>query len=253
MCQCQLEIGCMQAHASTELSDLIVLEQVCKGYREGDQWHTVLHKVDATFARGETIALMGKSGSGKSTLLNLVSGIDTPDSGDLLVAGQSLVRMNERDRTLFRRRMVGFVFQFFNLVPTLTVLENVLLPLELNGISGVVARRTANELLAHVELESRAHAYPDRLSGGEQQRIAIARALVHAPPLILADEPTGNLDGDTSDHVLALLDRLVRQTGKTMLMVTHSPDVAAVADRVLHLRDGRLVADAPHASPALPV
>ncbi len=239
----------MQLHGSP---DLIVLQQVSKGYREGDQWHTVLHNVDATFAQGETIALMGKSGSGKSTLLNLVSGIDTPDSGDILVAGQSLTRMNERDRTLFRRRMVGFVFQFFNLVPTLTVLENVLLPLELNGHSGVAARTTASELLAQVGLEARANAYPDRLSGGEQQRIAIARALVHAPPLILADEPTGNLDSDTSDHVLALLDRLVRQTGKTMLMVTHSPDVAAVADRVLHLRDGRLVADVPHASPALP-
>lgn len=229
-------------------ADLIVLEQVSKGYHEGDRWHAVLHAVDARFAQGETIALMGKSGSGKSTLLNLVSGIDTPDSGDIRVAGQSLVQMNERDRTLFRRRTVGFVFQFFNLVPTLTVLENVLLPLELNGTTGTVARKMASDLLAQVGLEQRGNAYPDRLSGGEQQRIAIARALVHAPPLILADEPTGNLDGDTSDQVLALLERLVRQTGKTMLMVTHSLEVAAVADRVLHLRDGRLVPAPPIAA-----
>ena len=230
---------------------LIALHGVSKGYHEAGTLHTVLHNVDATFATGETIALMGKSGSGKSTLLNLVSGIDTPDTGDIVVAGESLVQMNEQQRTLFRRRMVGFVFQFFNLVPTLTVLENVLLPLELNGTTGAPARQIALDLLEQVGLAPRRTAYPDRLSGGEQQRIAIARALAHSPPLILADEPTGNLDSDTSAHVLALLDRLVRQTGKTMLMVTHSPDVAAVADRVLHLREGRLVEDVRTTSAAL--
>lgn len=230
---------------------LITLRGVSKGYYEAGTLHTVLHHVDATVAIGETIALMGKSGSGKSTLLNLVSGIDTPDAGDIVVAGASLVQMNEQQRTLFRRRMVGFVFQFFNLVPTLTVLENVLLPLELNGITGAPARHSALDLLEQVGLATRRTAYPDRLSGGEQQRIAIARALAHSPSLILADEPTGNLDNDTSAHVLALLDRLVRQTGKTMLMVTHSPDVAAVADRVLHLREGRLVEDARTASAVL--
>jgi putative ABC transport system ATP-binding protein len=196
------------------------------------------------FGRGELAVLLGKSGSGKSTLLNLVSGIDTPSGGEIWVDGQALTRMAERERTLFRRRSVGFVFQFFNLVPTLTVRENLLLPLELNGVVGAPAVATANAMLAEVGLADRGGSYPDRLSGGEQQRVAIARALVHNPPLILADEPTGNLDAETGQQVLALLDRLTCQAGKTMIMVTHSPEVIGMADRVFRIREGHLVEEA---------
>lgn len=219
---------------------VIRCEQVTKSYLEGDQQRTVLHDITITVAAGEFVVLLGKSGSGKSTLLNLVSGIDTPSSGAIWVAGQRLDQLSERERTLFRRRSIGFVFQFYNLAPTLTALENVLLPLELNGQRGPTARATALEMLAAVGLADRANTYPDRLSGGEQQRVAIARALVHNPDLVLADEPTGNLDSDTGAQVLDLLDRLTRQVGKTLLMVTHSREMIGVADRVFQLRNGRI-------------
>ncbi|MFV9504770.1 MAG: ABC transporter ATP-binding protein [Oscillochloridaceae bacterium umkhey_bin13] len=224
----------------SQADPLIRLEQVSKSYQEAGRQRVVLHDLSLTVARGELVVLIGKSGSGKSTLLNLVSGIDQPSSGEVWVAGQRLDRLSEHNRTLFRRQKVGFVFQFFNLVPTLTVLENVLLPLELNGRSGPAAHTAAEAMLAAVGLDGREASYPDRLSGGEQQRIAIARALIHDPDLILADEPTGNLDAETSAQVLDLLDRLSRQAGKTMIMVTHSPDVIGVADRVLRMREGRL-------------
>lgn len=223
----------------------IQFEGVSKRYEEGGRSRVVLDDVWATFGQGELVVLLGKSGSGKSTVLNLASGIDLPTSGEIRVAGRSLTRMSERERTLFRRRNVGFVFQFFNLVPTLTVLENVLLPLELNGVGGPQARAAAEAMLGEVGLADRASSYPDRLSGGEQQRVAIARALVHNPGIILADEPTGNLDAETGQHVLTLLDRLTRQAGKTLLMVTHSPEVVGVADRVLRMREGQLVEEAP--------
>jgi putative ABC transport system ATP-binding protein len=223
---------------------LIKLDGVTKAYEEAGQQHVVLHEIDAAFAQGEIVVLMGKSGSGKSTLLNLISGIDTPSGGDIVIGGQSLPRLSEHERTLFRRRHIGFVFQFFNLVPTLTVLENVLLPLELNGRSGPDAHHAAHALLAKVGLDNRAHSYPDRLSGGEQQRIAIARALVHDPLLLLADEPTGNLDDDTSRQVLDVLASLTREAGKTMVVVTHSPEVREMADRVFRLHDGVLLEEA---------
>jgi putative ABC transport system ATP-binding protein len=224
---------------------LIRFERVTKTYAEAGRDRVVLQEVSITFARGELVVLLGKSGSGKSTLLNLVSGIDLPTSGEVWIEGRPLTRLSERERTLFRRRDIGFVFQFFNLVPTLTVLENVLLPLELNGFARSTALERAHAMLDAVGLRDRGASYPDRLSGGEQQRVAIARALVHDPAIVLADEPTGNLDSETGQQVLALLDRLTRQAGKTMLMVTHSPEVVGVADRVLRLRDGHLVADAP--------
>jgi putative ABC transport system ATP-binding protein len=201
---------------------LVRLDQVSKSYEEAGQRRVVLSEVSTTFARGELVVLLGKSGSGKSTLLNLISGIDTPSTGEVWVGGRSLARLSEHERTLFRRSNIGFIFQFFNLVSTLTVLENLLLPLELNGESGSAARRTALDMLANVGLDDRARSYPDRLSGGEQQRVAIARALVHNPLLVLADEPTGNLDSDTGQQILTLLDRLTRQTGKSLIMVTHT-------------------------------
>ncbi len=218
----------------------IRLVGLSKAYQEGERRRIVLEDASAEFGRGEFIALVGRSGSGKSTLLNLVSGIDRADAGQIWVGNQELTAMGERERTLFRRQKIGFIFQFFNLIPTLNVLENVTLPLELNGTLPKAARAAAEPLLDAVGLLDRAETFPDKLSGGEQQRIAIARALVHDPALVLADEPTGNLDESTGQTVLALLDRLTRQAGKNLLMVTHSLESAAWADRVFHLRDGKL-------------
>jgi putative ABC transport system ATP-binding protein len=214
---------------------------VTKVYREGEAERAVLRGIDAQIGRGELVVLLGRSGSGKSTLLNLIGALDVPTSGEVVVDGVALGVASEAERTRFRRRRVGFVFQFFNLIPTLTVEENLLLPLELNGRTGEAARRAALALLDEVGLADRAGSFPEQLSGGEQQRVAVVRALVHDPVLVLADEPTGNLDLDTGRQVLALLDRLTRPAGKTMVMVTHSPDVVGVADRVLRIQDGRLV------------
>ena len=224
---------------------LIVLDRLAKWFEEGGQRRTVLHDVSAGFAQGEFVVLLGKSGSGKSTLLNLIGGIDTPSSGTIRFGDRDLTALDEQQRTLFRRRNIGFIFQFFNLLPTLTVIENIMLPLELNNRADAAGKRHAQELLDRVGLGDRAKTYPDKLSGGEQQRIAIARALVHDPLLILADEPTGNLDVDTGRQVLQLLDTLTRQAGKNLLMVTHSPDVVGVADRVFQMQAGRLIEGAP--------
>jgi putative ABC transport system ATP-binding protein len=216
------------------------LRGVVKGYAEGDGIRPVLDGVDLDLAPASVTALVGPSGSGKSTLLNVVSGIDRPDAGTVELQGTPFHALSERDRTLARRDRIGFIFQFFNLVPTLTVLENLLLPLELAGRGGAGARERARELLGRVGLADREGAWPDRLSGGEQQRVAVARALVHAPALILADEPTGNLDAAAGGRVLELLEGLVRAEGATLLMVTHAEEVAARADRVLELRGGKL-------------
>jgi putative ABC transport system ATP-binding protein len=218
-----------------------------KSYVEGGQTHAVLAGADARIERGETVVLLGRSGSGKSTLLNLVAGIDLPDSGYVELEGTRITALTERERTLFRRRRLGFIYQFFNLLPTLTVAENVRLPLELNGAGRREAEISALSLLEEVGLARRANAFPDVLSGGEQQRVAIARALVHDPVLVLADEPTGNLDEATGHNVLALLDRLVRQRGGTMLLATHSRTIADAGDRVWRLHEGRLQEEAPAA------
>ena len=220
---------------------LLELRGVAKAYREGDAERVVLRGVNATIGRGELCVLIGRSGSGKSTLLNLIGGIDVPTAGEVVVDGVSVGQAGEAARTLFRRRHVGFVFQFFNLIPTLTVEENLRLPLELNGRPADTARAQARTLLAEVGLADRGPAFPEHLSGGEQQRVAVARALVHEPLLVLADEPTGNLDLETGRQVLELLDRLTRRAGRTMVMATHSPEVVGLADRIFRLHDGRLV------------
>jgi putative ABC transport system ATP-binding protein len=222
-------------------SSFLRLENLSKSFIEGSTTRLVLQDVSAGFARGEITAIVGKSGSGKSTLLNLVSGIDQADHGRIYLDEVELTALSERQRTLFRRQNIGFVFQFFNLIPTLSVLENVVLPLELMGATPKRATPAAEALLDAVGLLDRCNTFPDRLSGGEQQRVAIARALVHDPLFVLADEPTGNLDEDTSRQVLELLDRLTRQAGKNMLMVTHSQEAAAIADRIFCLREGKLV------------
>ena len=219
----------------------VELSRVVKIYREGESERVVLRDVDVCVAAGEIVVLLGRSGSGKSTLLNLVSGIDRPTSGTVRVEGVEVTTLSETARTLLRRRRIGFIFQFFNLIPTLTVEENLRLPLELNGVDGAAGRARALELLGAVGLADRAASFPDRLSGGEQQRVAVARALVHDPALVLADEPTGNLDGESARQVLSLLTGLARRAGKTVIVASHSDEVAALADRVLTLVDGRLV------------
>jgi putative ABC transport system ATP-binding protein len=217
------------------------LENLTKSYVEGERRRTIFRDVTLEVAAGEVLAVLGKSGSGKTTLLNLVSGIDQADAGEIYLDGARLTGQSELALTLARRRSMGFIFQFFNLIPTLSVWENLVLPLELNGLTAPADLRRAEDLLAAVGLGDRKAAYPDRLSGGEQQRVAIARALVHDPRLVLADEPTGNLDEETGRQVLDLLERLTRQAGKSLILVTHSAEAAAIADRVFALREGRLV------------
>jgi len=223
------------------MAPLIRLEHVGKTYQEGMETRSVLRDTSVAIEAGELVAIQGRSGSGKSTVLNLVAGLDLPTTGEVFVEEACVSRLSARDRTVFRRDRVGFVFQFFNLIPTLNVIENVRLPAELGGAGTKTAHDRARALLDAVGLGDRASQFPDRLSGGEQQRVAIARALVQDPRLVLADEPTGNLDDATSQCVLDLLDRVTRQVGKTLVLVTHSREVAARADRVLTIEDGHLL------------
>lgn len=225
------------------LLNMLRVVNLSKQYWTGDAPQVVFDGLSFSVEQGETMALLGTSGSGKTTLLNLVSGIDTPDSGNVFLDDVDVHALAEPKRTLLRRRHVGFVFQFFNLIPTLKVGENVALPLELLGEDDSAAQQRADALLQDVGLGGLAGRYPETLSGGEQQRAAIARALAHRPALLLADEPTGNLDEDTGGRIIELLTGLARQQGTTMLLVTHSNRVATAADRVLRLSHGHVAVD----------
>ena len=212
---------------------------------EGGQQHIILDDINVTIDKGEVIALVGPSGSGKTTLLNLLSGIDEPDSGEVLMSDHNellnISAMSDEQKTLFRRHSIGFIFQFFNLVPTLTVLENIQFPLELcDKLDNTAANKISN-LLQRLSIENKQHQYPEYLSGGEQQRVAIARAIIHQPQILLADEPTGNLDEETGRQVMNVLLELTKEFQMTILIVTHSHDVARRADRVLSLKNGHLV------------
>ena len=220
---------------------LLRVRGLSKSYREGGRERTIFDGLDLSVAKGTVAVLMGRSGAGKSTLLNLISGIDRPDAGTVTVGATELTSLSEKERTQFRRRHIGFVFQAFNLIPTLTALENVLLPLELSGGAGKREKERARSILAEVGLGDRADSFPDRLSGGEQQRVAAARALVHRPRLVLADEPTGNLDADTGAQVLDVLTQLAGERETTLLVATHDRSVLPRADRVLDLEGGQLV------------
>lgn len=218
----------------------LVIENLSKKYAE----HNVmaLAGLSLSIDKAEFVALMGPSGCGKSTLLNLIAGIDKADSGKIIIAGTDISTMNDDELTLFRRDKIGFVFQFFNLLSTLTAQENVSLPLELAGkfTQTEIARR-ASEILERVGLGARRQFYPSQLSGGEMQRVAVARALIHNPELIIADEPTGNLDTENGAQILDLLRQLCRENKQTALMATHSTEAATLCDRTIRMKDGKLL------------
>jgi len=222
---------------------MLQANNLCKHYVDAGHRQVVFEDLELSIHPGETLALIGASGSGKTTLLNVLSGIDTPDRGEVLINGRDLHAQGEPERTRIRREQMGFVFQFFNLIPTLSVAENIALPLELIGAPRRRQQTTVEELLQAIGLGHTAERYPDTLSGGEQQRVAIARALAHRPRLLLADEPTGNLDEETGDQIMGMLLRLAREQSTALLIVTHSQPVAARADRVLRLHRGNLVAE----------
>jgi len=226
------------AHPADASRPLVHLDNIVKSFREGDSERSVLSELNAKIQPGEFVVLMGRSGAGKSTLLNLISGIDLPTDGRVVIGDTDLTTLSETERTLFRREHIGFIFQSFNLISTLTVAENITLPLELSGRGDEEAR--ALEVLERVGLADRGDSFPDRLSGGEQQRVALARALSADPLLILADEPTGNLDYETGEQVMEVLTELVRDFGKTILIATHDRTLIDEADRCLTLHGGQL-------------
>lgn len=221
---------------------MITLEQVTKSYKTRSGLLTVLKGVSLHVAAGEFVAIVGPSGSGKSTLINMFTGIDRPNSGEVYVAGQRLTHLSENDIAQWRGRQVGVVFQFFQLLPTLTVLENVMLPMHYASTYPGARRQRALALLERVGLPEAAHKYPSQISGGQQQRAAIARALANDPPLIVGDEPTGNLDATSAGMMFELFETLVSE-GKTIVMVTHDRDLAGQVPRVVEVRDGRILTD----------
>lgn len=218
----------------------IVLRGVHYGYAQGRREVAVFAGMNCEFAAAESIAVLGRSGSGKSTLLNLIAGLDRPTRGSVSIDGAELTAMSDAARTRYRRRHIGIVFQFFNLVATLSVYDNLRLPLELNGVASTLHRSRIDAVLTQVALTQHAARYPEELSGGEQQRVAVARALVHAPRLLLADEPTGSLDAVNGRQIMGTLRDTARAGGHTLITVTHSLEVARYADKVVVLEDGRL-------------
>jgi putative ABC transport system ATP-binding protein len=222
---------------------MIRLVDIAKVYRQGKSEITALAGVTLDIQKGDFVVVMGPSGSGKSTLLHLIGGLDRPSRGEILVEGRIISQVPDDEVTLFRRTQIGFVFQFFNLQPTLTARENVMLPLILDGRSGVDGDQRAETLLERVGLAARGNHLPEELSGGEIQRLAVARALVFDPPILLADEPTGNLDSKTGEAILQLIRDVNRERGCTVVMVTHNLQAAAYGGRVIHLRDGRIEED----------
>lgn len=224
----------------THSNIIISSENLSYSYQEAGETKVVLDGVDLSIKRGELVALLGESGSGKSTLLNLLGCIDKADSGTVLINETMMGNLKEPQLTLFRRQYIGIIYQLFNLIPTLSVFENIALPLELAGVNSSDRKKQVGDWLKRVGLVGRESAYPDQLSGGEQQRVAVARALIHRPSLVLADEPTGNLDAQTGQKILDLLVGLSREQGQTLLIVTHSKVVAEMADRVLVLESGKI-------------
>ncbi len=220
---------------------MIELNSVTKVVRSGTEDLTILDAVSMTIPDGEFVAVTGASGSGKSTLLGLIAGLDAPTSGDISIDGDSVTAMTEDDLATLRSRKIGFIFQSFHLIPSLTAFENVLIPMEILGLKD--AKKRAQELLIDVDLTNRGHHYPTELSGGEQQRIAIARAFANQPKILLADEPTGNLDSRNGNHIFDLMTELHKQNNVTLVLVTHDQNLADKAQRQIRLKDGRVLSD----------
>jgi len=216
---------------------MIELRGVSKTVKSGDQSLTILHPLDLFIPSGQCVSVVGPSGSGKSTLLGLIAGLDTPTTGEILIDGIDITNLDEDAMASIRGSKIGFVFQFFHLIPSLSAFENILVPLEISGVAG--ARKKAEGLLEDVGLLERAHHYPSQLSGGEQQRVAIARALANNPPILLADEPTGNLDSANSHHVVEILLDVNRRRGTTVVLVTHDNELAEISEITLAMRDGQ--------------
>lgn len=219
--------------------EIVKMEHVTKIYGEGNTRVWALDDVNLTVNKGEIVAVVGASGSGKSTLLHVMGGVDTPNEGNVIVDGKDITRLTDEEMSVFRRRKIGFVFQAFNLVSSINVWENIVLPLGLDGKK--VDKAYVNDIITTLGLEHRIHNLPNTLSGGQQQRVAIARALVNRPEILLADEPTGNLDSKTSDEVIALLKMSAKKYGQTIVMITHDDEIAQVADRILVIEDGQVV------------
>jgi putative ABC transport system ATP-binding protein len=220
---------------------MIQLREVSKTVTSGGEPLTILHPLSLEVARGKFLAIVGPSGSGKSTLLGLIAGLDSPSSGDVVIDGVNITRLSEDRLARLRGEKIGFVFQFFHLIPSLTAFENISVPMEIANVPDADPRRRAQSLIEEVGLTGRAHHYPSQLSGGEQQRVALARALANNPPIVLADEPTGNLDSTNGRHIMELLRTIHRTRGTTVVLVTHDAELAALADSRLVLRDGRVV------------
>ena len=219
--------------------EILSAKDLCKSYGSGENSVQALNHVSISVENGEFVAVIGTSGSGKSTLLNLLGGLDTPTSGEVLVSGKKLFQMNEEARTIFRRRNIGFVFQNYNLVPVLNVYENIVLPIELDGTK--VDTEYVKTILHTLGLEQKVQAMPNQLSGGQQQRVAIARGLAAKPAILLADEPTGNLDSKTGMDVIALLKMTSQAFHQTIVMITHNEEIALMADRMIRIEDGKVV------------
>ena len=235
----------LQADAAADRRALVEIEHLTKSYVRGEQVVPVLTDINLVIRDGDFVAMMGPSGSGKSTLLNLVAGIDKPDTGVLAVSGEDITQFDDTALADWRARTVGFIFQFYNLMPVLTAFENIELPLQLTALSRAERRERVELLLSMVGLTDRMKHYPNELSGGQQQRVAIARALVTDPLLIIADEPTGDLDRQSAADILGLLDRLNTELGKTIVMVTHDPRAAEAAHHLIYLDKGQLTDTAP--------
>ena len=221
--------------------EILIANNLTKIYGKGDTVVTAVNHIDLTINKGEFTAIVGASGSGKSTLLHLLGGVDTPTEGQVIIDGENIYDLKDEKRSILRRRKIGFIFQTYNLIPVLTVKENIVMPVLLDG--NKVDDKEVDDLIELLGLTERKNHLPNQLSGGQQQRVAIGRAVINKPAIIIADEPTGNLDKKNSEETMALLIKAVKETGQTLVLVTHEMDIAAMADRIIHLEDGSIVSD----------